>query len=295
MDDHAIHATDALDDAAYLARSENRVRILDAVSTEPHTRRDLVAEADASSATVGRVLQGLQARGWAERTRDGYVATPAGEQVTAEFEPFIRAMATVRHLGDAVEWIPTDELSIDLHHFDDATVRRPARYDPAEVVDFFVELLQAADSAHVLTHLVPIEAKERALLDGLRTGRLDVEIVLTDGLLDYLRDHPDHRARWPAIIEAGASVNCHDDTIPCNLFVLDDVVILGNSHSDSGHPYACIVSENPTVRSWAHELIDRYSAAAERVDADWFAAEGREQSGRRTGEEVTVPRHDGTG
>lgn len=264
---------DALDTIAYLARSENRVCLLDALSNRPYTRRDLVDATGVSSATVGRVLQELQSRGWAKRTQDGYMTTPTGTQVVDEFEPFIETIETIQHLGDAVDWIPTDELSIELYHFNDATVRRPERYDPAEVTDFFIKLLKETSSFHTLTHLVPIEAKEQLLLRGTRSGHLDVSVVVTEGLLNYLCDHPGHRNRWKNILEAGAHLSCYDERVPCNLFIFDDTLILGNSHSNSGHPYECLVSKNSTVLSWARELFDRYQGNSEDIDRDFFAAE----------------------
>lgn len=273
MGDYASQRSGAFEDAAYLTRSENRVRILEALAAEPYSRRDLVDATGASSTTAGRVLSELQSRGWVERTGDGYEATPTGVQVAAEFEPFIRAMETIRHLGDAVGWIPTDDLAVELHQFGDATVRRPERRDPAEAVDFFVDLLRDAGRFRALTHLVPIEMKEAIMLDGVRTGRLEAVVVLTDDLVEYLREHSTHRRRWEELLDAGADVSRYDGRIPCNLFVLDDVVILGDAHPDSGHPYAFLVSENPTVRSASVEMIDRYRDDAEPVVAP-FAGEG---------------------
>lgn len=265
---------DALDDVAYLARSENRVRILNILSKQSYNRRDLVDETGVSSATAGRILTEFQSRGWAKRTQDGYVATPTGQQVTTEFEPIISSMEAIKHLGDAVEWIPSDELDIGLHEFSDVTVRRPERYDPAEITDFFTDLLKEVTSVHVLTHLVPIEAKETTMVDGLRTGRLTVvNHVITTDLLDYLRDHPAHQARWVDLISAGAAVYSYDGPIPCNLFILGETVILGNSHSTSGNPYACLVSNSPTIRSWARDLIDRYQEKADPIDARDMAKE----------------------
>lgn len=68
-------------------------------------------------------------------------------------------------------------------------------------------------------------------------------------------------------LEAGATVYGYGDRIPCNLFVLDETLILTDSHSTSGHPYTCLVSDNPTIRSWAHDLIDRYREKATPIDA----------------------------
>lgn len=276
---------DALEHIAYLARSENRVQILEALSREPYSRRDLVDDTGVSSATVGRVLTELQSLGWAERTREGYVTTPAGTQVIAEVEPFVGAMETIQYLGDAVGWIPTDELDIGLHHFSDVTVRRPERYDPADITDFFVDRLQDISSFRTLTHLVPIEAKERIMLDGVRSGRLTIDLVITGRLLDYLREHPDHRARWTELLEAGATAYQYDAPIPCNLFILGDLVVLADSHSNSGHPYACLVSEKPTIRAWAHDLIDRYRLKADPITVGTITEEKPEPTENRSVED----------
>ena len=273
---------DAFEDVAFLVRSENRVQILETIAGGPHDRRDLVAATDVSSATVGRVLTELQSRGWAERTRDGYVATPAGARVTAEFDPFIGAIEAIQHLGDAVDWLPFGELDIGLHRFRDVTVRRPADTDPAEVVDFFIDLLREVSTFRALTHLIPVEAKERTMVDGVRGGRLSVDLVITAGLLEYLCEHPDHRARWTELLDAGATASRYDSRVPCNLFVLGDTVILGDSHSDSGHPYAFLLSEDTVIRSWAHDVIDRYRADAEPIDAHTLAAANAGRNDDRT-------------
>jgi len=271
MDDQP--SSEALETTAYLARSENRVRLLDALREDSRMRRDLVDETGVSSATVGRVLTEFQSRGWAERTQDGYVATPAGKLVLDEFEPFVGSIAAIQQLGDAVDWIPADDLAVDLQHFTDAVVRRPDRHDPVEITDFFIDLLEETTELRVFTHLVPIEAKEHRMLDGLRSGRLDLSIVATEGLLEYLASHPDHRDRQRAILEAGCTLSCYRDEIPCNMFVFDDLVMIADSYSEGENPYASIMSENPAVLEWAQELFDLYERRAERVPANFFDGE----------------------
>jgi predicted transcriptional regulator len=218
--------------------------------------------------TEYRILHEFEERGWTERTDDGYVATAAGEHVVTEFTPFAGAMAAIRRLGDAVAWLPADELTIGLQHFRDATVRRPERYDPMDVVDVFTELLREATEFLALTHLVAPEPKQKAMLEGVTTGRLDTKLVLTDDLVGYLDDVPKRDAWFREFVAAGGRAYRYDDSIPCNLFVIDDVVILGQSHPESGHPYAFIESENETVRRWACDLIDEYRGDADRVVPD---------------------------
>jgi len=139
------------------------------------------------------------------------------------------AMAAIRTLGDAVAWLPTDELTIGLQHFRDATVRRPDRYDPMDVVDVFTELLREATVFWGLTHLVAPEPKQKAMLDGVTTGRLDTKLVLTSDLVGYLSDVPKRDAWFREFVSAGGRIYRYDDPIPCNLFIIDDVVILGQA------------------------------------------------------------------
>lgn len=264
---------DALEAISYLTRSENRLRLLEALSRGPHSRRDLVDAADASSATVGRVLNELQSRGWAERTQDGYVTTSPGTQMVNEFQPFTDAIATIQKLGDTVGWIPTEELTIGLHHFENATVRRADRNDPAEAAEFLIELMEETSTFRVLTHLVSIPAVEEMLRDGVQSGQMSLSVVITDDVCEYLRADPDHRSRWKEIAEAGAKIYRHDARIPCNLWICDDVMLLAESHSDEGNPYDALVIEDPSVLSWGRELVTQYQRESKSIDADFFKTE----------------------
>lgn len=270
--------SDALDATAYLARSENRVRVLQALDNGHRDRRDLVDAIDGSTATVGRVLQEFQDRGWAQRTADGYYLMAVGREVLAAFRPFIGTLTAIQHLGEAVDWIPTDEHPIELSAFRDAIVRYPRRDDPAEVTDYFLRELKATTSFRALTHLVPIEAKQREFLDGLRSGEMDVETVITDDLLAYLQRDPDHRSRHVDLIEAGYRTATCGERVPCNLFVFDDLVLLSESHPEDGNPYAAIVSQNPRVLAWANDLFEQYQERADPLRVQDFTDGDRDST-----------------
>jgi predicted transcriptional regulator len=266
MSDHpGARSTDALDDVAYLTRSSNRVEVLDLLATGTYSPSELTDVTGASRPTLGRILNEFEERGWTERADDGYEATCAGEHIVAELAPFVDAMEAIRVLGEAVAWLPTDELTIGLWHFRDATVRRPERYDPMDTVDVVTELLRKASEFRVLTHLVAPRPKQRAMLDGVASGRLDTTLVLTDDLVGYLRENAERDAWFQEFVAAGARAYRYDESIPCNLFVIDDLVLVGRSRPDSGHPYAFIESDDETVRAWACDLIDDYRADADRI------------------------------
>lgn len=266
--------TEALEDVAYLSRSANRVRILDVLTTGPYSRRELAELTETSRTTLDRIVNELEERGWAERTTDGdYVGTPAGTHLMGQVRPFIDSVEAIRRLDEAVAWLPADELSIGLHHFSDAVVLRPEQDDPMETIDYFVDLLGEITGLRVLTHLAPPTPLARTMRDRIAAGQLTAEYVLTDDLIGYLRGRPERRERWREIVEGGADVFQVRSSIPCNLLIFDDVVLIkksgpGSIEESYGVP---IRSENEGVRSWAHDLIDRWRADATRVDAGAFA------------------------
>jgi len=259
----------ALEDIAYLSRSENRIRILETLTADAHSRRELADVTGTSRTTLGRILSELEDRNWATRTTDGeYVATPRGEHAAAEFLPLVASMQTLRELGEAARWIPTEELSLDLHHFRDATVRQTAPNEPVEPGRYLAPLIRDGSTLTTLTFIAPPRDVGRAMQNGVSSGQLTAEHVLAGGLIEHLREHSDGPPQWHDYITAGARVYYYDGHIPCNLFIVDGTVLLLNDRANAGE---VIESENETVRSWAHELIATYREIAEPIEADTFS------------------------
>lgn len=272
MDESSVISGDALEDIAYLSRSENRVRILEALTTGAYPRRELEEITGTSRTTLGRILTELEDRGWANRTTDGaYEATPTGTHIANEFRPLLEAIQTVRELGEAVALVPTDELSIGLRYFRDATVRRPEPNEPLEIDNYLADILRDATAFYTLTFLAPPLAVGHAMRDGVLAGQLTAEHVFAGGLVGYLRDHPAGPPPWQDYIEAGAQVYRYDGHIPCNLFIVDETVLIENSQAARGEIDTVIETRNETVRAWAFELLETYRKKSDRVDAGMFA------------------------
>ena len=264
--------TDALEDIAYLSRSRNRVTILDALASGERTRRELDESIGVARTTLDRIVNEFEERGWAERTSDGaYVATPAGEHVAAEFAPLVGAMQGVRTLGDTVAWLPTEELSVGLHHFSDATLRLPEPNNTVAPAEHVTGLLREATEFSCLVRVAPPLAFEEAMRDGVVDGRLTAEHVITEGEFAYITGRPDRLRRWREYIEAGANVYRYEGDIPCNLFVVDGVVLLSDREPES---CAFIESESEAVRSWARGTIETYRTEADPLTAEAFADGG---------------------
>jgi predicted transcriptional regulator len=266
--DAAPPPADALEDVAYLSRSETRIRVLNVLAATPHTPREVADRTDVPRSTLRRTLTELVERGWAERTLDGeYRLTPTGEYVAAETERYLGSIRAIRTLGDAVGWLPNDELAVDLRHFRDATVRRPEPNAVSSPSTVATERLREATTFACLVNTAPSLGFERVMVDGVVQGRLTTTHVITDGELAVLRRKPERASRWQTYVEAGAGLYCYDGRIPCNLLVIDETVFVLDRQPDALEGIECT---NSVVREWALDLIDDYRADAERLDTTAF-------------------------
>lgn len=264
----------ALDDIAFLARSANRVQLLSALASRSYTRRELDETTGIAQTTVSRILAEFQDRGWATRSATGeYTATRAGEHVIAEFTPFSAAMDTIRRLGQAVRWLPMDELPIGLRHFNDATIRRFEQTDPMEMLDHFTDLIGDASEFYGLTHLAPAQPFSRTMRERVDAADLTVTCVLGADLTRYLRGRPDRRDRWRDCIERGADVYRYDGRLPGNLFVIDQrTLVLGGGAESAQSPYGPLIEcDTDRVGGAVRDLIARYREASTRLDVEAFA------------------------
>lgn len=266
--------SEALEDIAYLARSTNRAVILDALTSGSFSRKELGNETGVARTTLDRIVNELEERGWAERTAAGtYTTTAHGTHLMRRFRPFIESVEALHELEEAITWLPIEELSIELRHFSDADVRRPAADDPVEAIEFMTDLLRNVSEFRVLAHLAPPEPFAETMHDRVASGQLSMDGVITDEVYDYIRTRPERSDRWRTLLEANADVHRVDGPIPCNLWVFDETVLIKKSgpgpiDESYGVP---IVSEDDTVRSWANELIDQWLETGSRIGVDSFS------------------------
>jgi predicted transcriptional regulator len=254
---------DALGDIAYISRSKNRAWILATLATERYTRRELGEATGVSRTTLDRIVNEFEERGWITRTTDGdYAATPIGERIATESTRFVGAIQAIRVLGDAVAWLPNDELTIGLQHFREATVLRPEPNASSAPSTHAIELMREATEFACLVNIAPSLGFENAMVVGVVDGCLSTKHIITDGELTVLRQNADRVSRWQTYIEAGANLYCYDGHIPCNVLVIDETVLVLDRQPKA---IEAIKSTNTVVRSWAHEMIDDYQEDAERL------------------------------
>lgn len=258
-----------LDAIAYLSRSANRVRILDALASGAFDRRALGEATDVAPTTVGRIVNELEERGWAERSDDGtYVATARGRLVAEEFAPLIEAMDAILTLGEAVDWLPVDELSVGIRHFRDATIWRSTANAPIKTIEHLADRIRAAETFRALSFLAPPSPAAEAIEDGVVDGDLTIEFVLAGGLVDFLRSEDDSSLDWSACIAAGGRIYRYGGRIPCHLFVLDETALVMGERPAG--PASFLESDDETVLDGVLELFETYRDEAEVVDPEVF-------------------------
>lgn len=264
----------ALDDIAYLARSSNRITLLNTLASGTHARRALTEQTDVARTTIGRILNEFEERGWVERTTEGeYTATPIGKQVITEFMPLVESMAVIRTLRETVAWLQATEQHIDLQHLRDATVWRPEPADPMAPAEAYMDDLRTATEFQCLVGVAPPESFEKAMRDGVVERGMRVEHIISEGEYMYLLDYPDRLQRWREYIDAGANVYCYAGTVSCNLMIFDGTTYIAKTQSEFGEPYTVIESDNDAVLSWALDVIERYRNSATQLDSGAFMKE----------------------
>lgn len=255
----------------YLSRSENRMRILYALSQRPFAQRELVEDTGIPRSTLRRIITEMTERGWAERTLDGeYVATPTGALMITETERYIGGIEAIQTLDTAVSWLPDDELLIELHHFRDARVVSTQANEAVAPDTYAIERIRESTEFRNLTNIAPTLGFERVMHDGVEAGTLSTEHVVTPGVIRQLCTDDERQSRWRKYLDAGANLYRYDGQIPCNLFIMDETVFIADSQLER---LEFVEVDDSTVLSWAHNVIDTYRQDAERLRGNQFTAE----------------------
>ncbi|ELZ26130.1 transcriptional regulator [Halogeometricum pallidum JCM 14848] len=256
-----------LDEIEFLARSDHRVEVLNALAERPCDRTDLRAATGASSPTMGRILTDFEDRRWIDRDGRTYVLTRLGEFVTGRFTELREAMATERKLRDVVPWLPCEMDGFTVDMFADATVSYPGPGYPYEPVERVTQLIENAESMRgfgtTIVKSSNLEAACRAIIDGM-----EFEFIYSPGVLETI-------IAWDPekVAEADACGNCttfvHDslpDSDWCGLGIYDDRVGICCHDLDTGMLTAVVDTDSPAALAWATSVYERYRNEARRID-----------------------------
>lgn len=253
--------SDGLATVAFLATSENRVRVLTVLADQPRERADLRAETATTRATLARVLNELEERGLVRKDAKTYEATPAGRTLIEAFETAVETAAGLETLGDLVAWFPFDDVDFDVRHLHDARVVRPTKTDAIRPISRSLELIDEAERVRVVASQHAPPALE-AFREGVDAGRLHLDAVVTREVFEACKQSPrdiDHLRALLASPRAEFAVT--NVALGHNAAANDDTIVLTVS-DDSGAPQAIIETEAPAVVDWFDGFFDHHREAA---------------------------------
>ncbi len=259
-----------LDEIEFLASSQHRVGVLEALIETPLDRRDLRAATGASSPTMGRVLADLEDRRWISKEGRTYELTGLGMFVATRLGAFRDSMRLEHAVREVWPWLPHDLEGFSIELFADVTVSRPGPGYPYQPVERITELVQ-----------------EAGLMRGFGMVMLkssNLEVFFARSLVDLRSDYvypPDvfeQILAWDpeAVLEAVQHPNCtvwlHDD-LPlddrCGICLFDDHVSICCYDGETGAFQATIDTGSLELVEWAESYYEQLRAEAKPFhDAD---------------------------
>jgi len=242
------------DRVQYLVASEERVRLLEALTEGPARQCALRRKCSLARSTVHRNLRGCAERGWVVETGDGYALTQAGERILAAYREFaetVHALAdhdpVLQHLDDAHEPLPT--AALENCQTTTAEGRNPhaPSIAAAEVIR-----RNAGDPIRVAVRGVSPITNE-AGWDALDAGS-QIEAVVDETVLETLQ------RSYDATVETAAE---HDrvDLRLSRASVATGVVLAGDEvcvvvQDDDGTTQAALTGANRALREWAETVYE---------------------------------------
>lgn len=264
-------AESAFEDAAFLARSPNRLAVLDALTEEPTPRPALRDRAEVERVTLGRVLEDLVEREWARETADGYALTPTGAWAHDAFSDLLGTLRATRRLKGLAEWLPD---GFPLRALRDTEVVRPTRGDPAAPLRRAEHHTRETSRQRVVTDALAPGVLE-AMHAGVTGGDLELEAVVGPSMLSVTAADPETRELFRELLASEAATFRTAPDIDIVLGIHDPGVGIGVGVVDGeGVTLALVDSDAPPVREWAVDTFERRWREADPVDTEPFDTDG---------------------
>lgn len=259
----------SLDDVAFLANSENRIKVLRHLVDGPHSRHVILERTGISRVTLGRVLDGLEARHWITQRGQVCDITPLGRWVVEEFTELCEMLAAEQRLRAVAEWFPEPGYGFHPSRLADAEITRISPADASAPITKLVQEFEVGGPIRAFSFAITsqfLEAGWRHVVD----GSVRFEWVFSTEVLTVLQENPEMARQSREMLETNRAAYYHyEGDIPY-------VVILSGGHvnlrlaDDEGAATALIQSDDDEVRSWAESTFEEYRKAATPVEPTAF-------------------------
>lgn len=265
MEDEAVRKTisSSFDHVGFLARSENRLRVLEAVAIDSMTRQELSEATNIPRATLGRILTDLTDRGWIEQEQARYRATPQGACLAREFHSLLETVETLIRFGELVQWFPTESVNFSIGRLHDARITTPTPSDSIAPVRRATAMLTEPDEIRGLTSVVAPDAVRASHEAVVKHGQR-FEVVFTGDVIDLVLAEPDMAELFRELVSAETATGYRYDgdfSIRHNIWISDGTAAIGLS-DDVGAPRAFVETEDRAVSEWVDSTIKAHRQEA---------------------------------
>ncbi|MFC6733883.1 winged helix-turn-helix domain-containing protein [Haladaptatus sp. DYSN1] len=250
----------ALEHIEFLALSEHRVEVLQALLEQSATRSELRDSLGISKATLGRVLLGLEERHWIRKQRNVYEVTATGELVATDFSTLQRTVETAERLSRIVTHLPMDYLGFDLRALADARIVHTTPTNSTAPIDAAVERNRTTTSGRVLTQGFSTVILE-AVLSAVQSGS-SVELLVTTPDIDpFLEDDSVGPLLRKLVAEPSGRLLWHPEAVPIAVGSHDEILTLYVVDAERT-PVALVETSADAVADWFEETYRRYREVA---------------------------------
>lgn len=261
--------TTALDDIAFLALSENRVEILEALTDGlAHSRDGLMERVDVSRPTLARILDELESRTWIAQRGQTCRITPTGSWVYEEFTDFLETIADERRLREVTRWLPVEELVFDVRRLRDAEIILLDESDTTALIRRILEFHRSGDWIRGVAREAAPEFIENQWERTVH-GDARVELVLTPKALAVTREAPETVTWFREMLtddDADAQYFVSEE-IPISVGIVDDRVGI-NLADEEGVLRGGLATDDEVVHEWAVDLFETCRGNARPVRPD---------------------------
>ncbi|ELY81278.1 helix-turn-helix transcriptional regulator [Natrinema gari] len=269
MSEHQLPATttresggstaEAIEGAAFLARSQHRVRVLGLLADGPHTREELLTGTDVTRVTLSRTLGDLADRRWIDRCHDDgrYAITDTGAAVYDDFRRLLETVTVGQRYPDVIDALPTDWFDFELRCLADSDVVATDGTDPLAGMRVVANAVGRATTVRAIVSsftTLPMYAHAESLHAG---DAPDATVVFDRGATDVSLKNPDLVDRWQ-MIEAATERPVYysaDQRFPCNVDLIDDETVFLSVSNGATGGFHVVRSTHPAVVDWARELV----------------------------------------
>lgn len=247
----------------YISASSNRVKVLQNLTENPQTPRDVAASTAMSHRSAQRILSEMVDQNCVERKRGQYRITPYGEIVARQYLRLNNVMNFIENNQRIFANLP------DAHHFPDveyvlnANVVMSKPSQPIRAKDRYEETLKDTISGTIY-EIVPIlnylcgDVEETLLKRGIKT-----ELVIDRELLELAKSTYADKLNDELASDC-LELYVHEDPIEFGLAVTRDVGHL-TTYTQEGFLIGYLTCTNGEFVDWCMDLYNQYRTSSERI------------------------------